>query len=363
MKTLRLFSMTALVLLMAACNEIHQLEEQGPMHFKATIAAPNSSPATRTTATADGDNYNVAWAVNDEIALVYENKDGKPVCDKATVTAVDGSGNATISAVLNYSVNDNTPVTLVYPYAIVASVNSKYYGKTYSPDTGRFENQKGTIADGFTDGLDWREGNGYFSVTGSGVTLSSSVSMYSEVAIWKLNLTTDGSTPINANEVQISGNLLLYGMYNAYKVLCEAPLLNGVSSLYLFVPICLLNQMYIEDPAATLIIDGTGSGANVFYYNSYNTQLSLTASKIYESTVTLNPLLRLNITDSYIFYCSGETWAQAIAKHLNRNAIWQIQDGKVRNNNKMKYLKNAVGSAYISSTSVINPSAEYTLGD
>ena len=130
MKTFKLFSMAALALVMAACssddNEIQQPEEQGKMHFTATLAAPNNGPTTRTVATADGDNYNVAWKVGDVIALIYTDSESDRQKDEATVTAVDGSGNATIECDLSETVNDGADVTLVYPYDVVgdAAVNA-----------------------------------------------------------------------------------------------------------------------------------------------------------------------------------------------------------------------------------------------
>ena len=368
MKTFKLFSMAALALVLTACSnnddEILQPAEQGKMHFTATLAAPNSGATTRTTATADGDNYNVAWAVDDEIALVYEDKNGIRVWDKATVTAVDDvTGAATITAVLNYSVNDNTPVTLVYPYNIVYTANpDALSGKDYEPETGRFRGQGlSSISSGFTQdyALDWRDGSGTFSVDGPNVTLSGNVTMNPNVAIWKINLTTDGTTPLEVVQVSLNvGNVsgIISGFYS------------GSSTVYFFVPPYMINQIYtIYGPGQLFSITALQYGQ--YYTYSYNSQVSLTAGKIYESTLTLTALQQGWIQDSsydgaYIYYISGESWADAIANHPGDNGgDWVIQDGKVFCYYMGKYLKDAAGNAYIDPTTAIDPNATYSWVD
>jgi len=180
MKTLKLFSMAALALVMAACssedNEIQQPAEQGKMNFTATIAAPNSGATTRTTVTKDGDNYNVAWAVNDQIALVYEDTNGDRHNDLATVTEVN-SGTATISATLSGPVDVSTAVTLVYPYDIVKNTDDDdITGKNYMVDD-RYYSQNVTSIEDALPTLDWREGSAYFAVGKSEIGLNRSVTM------------------------------------------------------------------------------------------------------------------------------------------------------------------------------------------
>ena len=64
----------------------------------------------------NGDNkITVTWAENEHIAILYD-KDGAQVAD-ATITAVDGSGAATITFTVEAGTPDNTACTLVYPYS------------------------------------------------------------------------------------------------------------------------------------------------------------------------------------------------------------------------------------------------------
>ena len=358
MKTLKIFSMAALALVMAACssedNEIQQPAEQGKMHFTATIAAPNSGATIRTTVNKDGDNYNVAWAVDDEIALVYEDDDAYRQVDKAVVTAVDPvTGAATISATLNHSVNDGERVDLVYPYSIVSSPYSKY-NKKYTPYQDFFINQDfATLADGIS-GYDWRDGDGVFSVNGSNVTLKGNVELESNVAIWKLTLQNDATDPLSADVLGIYATLPM-------TPVCSRKYDSPTSSVNIIVPLPILNSSpQIFGPTIEFIASVSGND----YSYTHKNEVTLTGSKIYESTLTLKPLSYGLIDDEGIYYFAGESFTQAIANHPSKNtAYWYIYGGRVMNLNKIKYLKNSDGSDYISPDAVINPSATYTWGD
>lgn len=364
MKTLKLFSMAALALVMAACssedNEIQQPAELGKMHFTATIAAPNSDATNRTTATADGDNFNVAWKEGDDIALIYEVSSTRYL-DKATVTAVDASGNATISGTLSTSVTSGTAVNLVYPYDVVQSADEDTYetGKAYRPDMTYFNGQTGAAPTDATNGLpkyDWRDGSGTFSVSGTSVTLSSNVTMGFNVAIWKITLQDDAATP----NPLVADRMFIERGGPVAAVTPETP----ASVYYVYVPVPQLNVLNSAFPANPLVITGSSMGNDYSYVHSG--ALTLTAGKIYESTVTLKQVLMGWIHDSdddgcYIHYIDGETWAQAIANHNNWD--FEIRDGKVYSPAQMKYLKNAAGDAYIDPTTAIAPDVTYSWGD
>ena len=101
MKTTKLFFMAALALMTAACsNDDNDLTTQQPQKAEGiTITAqlaPKTSGAT-TRAVSDGTDKIVAeWAVNEHIAILYT-KDATKYAADATITAVDGSGTATIT--------------------------------------------------------------------------------------------------------------------------------------------------------------------------------------------------------------------------------------------------------------------------
>jgi len=357
MKTLRLFSMAALALVMVACNEIQQPEEQGKMHFSATLAVPNNGATTRTTATADGDNYNVAWKVGDRIALVYEDSDADRQKDEAEVTAVDPvTGAAIIECDLNHSVNDGAAVTLVYPSNLVSeATEDAAMSKSYTIDSFYFTSQEGaapTEENGIPK-YDWRDGDGTFSVTGSGVTLSGNVTMNPNVAIWKLTLKDVATDPFVADMMSIRRGGPVAAVVS-----------DPASVYYVYVPVPQLDFLNSAFPDNPLVITGNAGGYEYSYVHSG--AVTLTAGKIYESTVTLKQVLWGWIHDSgdngcYIFYIEDETWAQAIANHNNWE--WEIRDGKLYSPGQMKYLKNAAGTAYIDPATAVDPDVTYSWGE
>ena len=356
MKTLKLFSMAALALTFVACsnddNEIQQPAQQGPITFTATLAAPNSGATNRTTATADGSNYNVAWKVGDKIALIYEVSSTRYL-DEATVTAVDGSGNATISGTLSVSVAGGEAVTLVYPYDVVKSADEDLdTGKAYEPNPAYFNSQTGaapTDANGLPK-FDWRDGSGTFSVSGTSVTLSSNVTMGFNTAIWKLNLTSDGTTPLVSHTVSL----------NCPIPVSMAAFPDDVSEFYLYVPIPLYNFIKsIGTPPLEIEAESGGK-----FYSYTHDAVTLTAGKIYESTVTLAFLNEFEVSGGgqqfTIFYNDGETWAQAIDNHPFKNAGWMISGGCVLFTTGYEiYLLQDNHSTNISPTATIDKTVTY----
>jgi len=351
MKTFKIFSMAALALLMAACSEFQQPAE-GPMHFKATIAAPNSDVLTRTTVTpGTGEHegiYFVGWnTTTDKIALIYTDKNSVLQKDVATVTDVDGDGNATISATLSGPVDVSTAVTLVYPYDIVYETFDDPYptGKNYLIDD-RYSDQNVTSIEDALPTLDWREGSAYFAVGKSEIGLNSSVTMNPQVAIWKLNLTVGGSPFTAASLEGPAGSASVSG-----------------SSFILFVPIPYFNLAQGLGPIEFSANDGYITD----YVYSPTGPVTLTGGKIYESTLALTELLCSTLTvgssNEYIYHTNGETWKDAIERHRIKNSAWIIDEGRVKCSWDSKYLKTEDGSTFIDPTTAVDPSATYSWGD
>ncbi len=115
----KVFGIAALLLALAACNkvetEITPVEQ--PSDSKGiTITATLAPKTADTKAVADGgDKITVTWAENEHIAILYTVGSTKKVAD-AEITAVDGSGAATITFTVDGGTPDNTDCTLVYPY-------------------------------------------------------------------------------------------------------------------------------------------------------------------------------------------------------------------------------------------------------
>jgi len=108
MKTTKLFLMAALALTFAACsnddNDAAQPAKGEGITITAKLAPKSDGAATRAVAECTN-KITVTWAVNEQIAILYEVNNEKKVA-AATITAVDNTiGAATIS----FSVADGTP--------------------------------------------------------------------------------------------------------------------------------------------------------------------------------------------------------------------------------------------------------------
>lgn len=269
-KTFKLFSMAALALVMAACSNDGELDlqpaQQDKIPFIATIPAPNSNATTRTTYTESGDQINVTWKVGDKIALVHNT-----IKDVATVTAVDGSGNATITATITGSPNDGDDIVLVYPEDYVQGVTGV---TNYTPAAhlaAQLYNQEGTL-DYIQKYLDLREGAGKLAVGGAGASLKPSVKMDSKLAIWKLTLCENGINVDGINTVEV-----WVGEVCEVDALTETSFSGGVVYLGLIPSWMGTGDLTIKaylDNSATCTYTKVGG-------------VSFTAGKYYQSTVNM----------------------------------------------------------------------------
>lgn len=295
MKAIKLFSMAALAIMMAACsNDLNEITEQPQqpqqaegIPFKAILPAPGSDAATRTTYGTFGgaSGLPVSWRAKDgtydgdQIALLHNG-----VKDVATVTAVDASGNATIEAIITGSPADNDDVVLVYP---AASVNSTGSGTGFTPDAtyaARQLAQDGTL-EYIANYLDGREGSGKLSVNSEGASLKSNVSMASKIAIWQFWLKKNPSGDLPAKKVTMK----LGG-----QAIAQAIPAGGTNQFYMCVVPKSLQTLYAAAATASLptpvfcieATDGTDS-----YYYEVSTQLNLAVNTFYQSTgIKMNAL-------------------------------------------------------------------------
>jgi len=116
---LKLFFMAALALMTAACsNDDNDLTTPQPQKAEGITITAQLAPKTggaTTRAVEDKTTYIEAkWAEHEHIAILYTVGSTKKVAD-AEITAVDGSGTATITFTVDGGTPDNTACTLVYP--------------------------------------------------------------------------------------------------------------------------------------------------------------------------------------------------------------------------------------------------------
>ena len=246
--------------------------------FSATISAAGAGSRTRALSGPDAsDVITATWAVNEQVAMVYKVGSETKVTP-ATVSAVsDGTdgkaaGTATITATLDGGVTTGTPVTLVYPYSAVETSGDNI-GQVKSDV---FAHQDGTIA-GISANCDLRQATGTITLATSPASLSSNVSMDSQIAIWKLSLKDKAtSTALDATKLDI---------YFGGKTASATPASTPTSTLYMAVP---------AGATGLTIIASNASGS--YIYNKAS--VTLAASTYYQSEVTLAKQTTRSITTS-----------------------------------------------------------------
>ena len=301
MKTFKLFSMAAVVLMMAACSSEDIMTQQEPakqgglVHFTATLAAPTDgvmrTAYTEVTSGTDAGTIKVAWEVGDKILVMNKvdpNKRGT-----VTVKTVNSDGSATIEGVSSDFGNNGENVALAYPGELDIW---KDKGIT----------QDGTLSY-IADNMDVRVGFGTLKVDGEEVTLESDVNMQSGIAIWKLTLQNNDATPAALSASQVS-----------IKVGDEieastTTLTTATSTVYL----------------ALQPFDGKDITINAITADGYHTYsktgVTLEAGKYYQSTVQLAQTHEINIADLCNDYTAQN--GDILSGKLNNNVSISIADG------------------------------------
>ena len=277
MRKLRLFSIAALTLAMAACSsEENTLETQSPaapgkLHFTATIATPDNGAGTRTEYSEQADGtINVAWKQDDEIAIVNDVNPGTNYkMTVGTVNTIDGS--ATISG--DITGNDGAAVTAYYPYSAQ---------EDWTTFTGKFQSQDGTLKY-IQDNLDYRIGYGTLSVSGTQATLKEALSMNSKIAILKLTLQDNAATPnaLKATKVAVK---------NGDEVIAATATL-GTATSTVYLGVLLTSNI----TGANITIEAT-VGSDTYTFTKEG--VSLTAGQYYQSTVKMTKPVDLSMVDN-----------------------------------------------------------------
>lgn len=283
MKAIKYLGFAAAAILMAACSsdndEPRQPERPATIPFTATIAAPDG--ATRTSYTMgknaqDKDIVNVAWKVDDKIALIHGGH-----LDRLTVQTVNGDGSATVSGTINAPSGDSEDAKLVYPYSSV--VEGACTGMDFDYDYSVWNNlykQDGVLADIATNGLDIREGDGTIVIDGGQGKFGSSVAMTSKMILWKFTLkNSDGSALLDATQLKIE---VTHDGYTS--ILAKAVKGDASSEFYVAVPEETVTLL--SNASSTLKITALGSDGNYSY--TKNKAMTLSTGKYYESTINMS---------------------------------------------------------------------------
>ncbi len=294
MKTFRILSIAAVAIILAACGSDDSIEasEQGSgtakVPFTATIGTGSETAATRTVYTESGKNISVAWKVGDKVALIHNGKK-----DEAEVTEIDAEGNATIKGSVDATGTDGEAVTVIYPAAAVEVSKGAEYALNTDYINTKGLKQDGTLAY-IAENLDFRLASGTLAITSGAATLSSSLKLASQIAVWKLSFTAGCCTPFAATSVSIS-----IPMGTSQLQVAGASSTTGKSEYYICVVPTLMQT-------ASSIFIKTSDGTNdVTLSKSVS---GITAGKFFQSDIML-PLAPEGLQEVDLGLPSGTKWA------------------------------------------------------
>ena len=211
MKKQYIFSIAALALLTAACSSDEMAltpnDQSAPIEQKIPFTAVISGDAASTrvlTEAEDGKTITAKWEKGEEVALIHGSK--VDILKVDTVNATTGA--ATITGDITSPANDES-VFVVYVghdnMAAFQEMLTAVTGDIAEDDISEAMNSTLTAQDGtlkgISDKFDFRLATAKFAVKDSKATFASEVQMPASYAIWKLSLTTDGTTALKANQL------------------------------------------------------------------------------------------------------------------------------------------------------------------
>ena len=273
MKTTKLFFMAALALMTAACsNDDNDLTTQQPQKAEGITITAQLAPKTNgatTRAVSDGTDKIVAeWAVNEHIAILYT-KDATKYAADATITAVDGSGAATITFTVEAGTPNDTPCTLVYP---LSAAKDDHTGVKDAATL--LAAQNGTL----NANLDVRVGAGTIQTTTPSLEVTTQPK--AQFAIFKFTVkNSDASAPIDVKPLTVT-----IGDHN-----------------YVITPASATSELFAALPA----VDDKAVSFSATGYTFTKTNVTFEAGKYYQSTLkmsaaTTKDISTIALEDTYV---------------------------------------------------------------
>lgn len=258
----KVFGFIALALSLIACNkediDLQPTKQPADKANGITITATLASKKAGTKSVVDGgNNITVTWAENEHMAILYTKDETKYVAD-ATITAVDGTGAATIEFTVESGTPDNTPCQIVYPLSAAKDDHSGV--KTAAT---LLSAQDGTL----NANLDVRVGEGKIRISTPGLDVTTQP--VAQFAIFKFMVkNADASATIDVKPLTVT-----IGSQN-----------------YVITPASATSELYAALPAVsdkTVSFSATGSDSKT--YTCSKGGISFAAGNYYRSTLKMTP--------------------------------------------------------------------------
>ena len=245
-----------MLLALSACNKVETEIQPVPGEEGITITATLAPKGANTKAVADGgDKITVTWAENEHIAVLYEVNSTKYVAD-ATITAVDGSGTATITFTVEAGTPNNTDCTLVYPLSAAKDDHSGV-----KDAATLLAAQDGTLS----ANLDVRVGAGTIQTTTPGLTVTTQPA--AQFAIFKFTVkNSDASATIDVKPLTIT---------------------IGAQD-YVITPASATSELFVALPAISgEAVSFTATGSDSKTYTASKASVTFSAGKYYQSIIKM----------------------------------------------------------------------------
>ena len=299
-----IFSLAALAVMTAACSSediIQQPASQSgqALPFHATISAYAGTRGL--TEATDGLSITAKWVAGEKIALVH----GATV-DVMEVKTVDNDGNATIDGTVT-SFNNGETVYLVYVGSNATSMSKFKTGLSGATTTITEDmikenfiitGQKGTL-ESISEDFDYRLNSSPLTLTVTNInakdyaTFAAPPTLSSQFAIWKLKLTTDGTTAIAATKLGVKDA-------DIDEFITEVQPSAAASEFYVMLPGPVSPATAVN--YAFEATDGTNN------YTVTYSGVSLENAKFYRSTLTMAKILQAPGGTSDYTNGGSQTW-------------------------------------------------------
>ncbi len=342
----------------AACsNEENAIEQPvspaGEQVYTFTIKATNSDASTRALKLETSGALTAYWTNGDELKVYNVTKNAALT---GTLTASNASGaTATFSGSLTGTIEKNDVLTLSYHQPAGFS--------DYAAQTG-------TLAS--AAGRDYATANvTVASVTSGNITTTADASFTTQTAVLKLTMKDGASNKINATSLTLSATMTVPVLGEKTEEIATFDLSgdpyseedNGPGVLYFALPSASIVAEYLAGRLGNASFATTIAGqlptTTLTYNATYNSD-TYVATKVgytflggtyYAGELTMTKqdvqeeLLSITVTDQtggYIgdhtfYYLQGETWADALQNHSEKNAGWECSGNVRYNGNEILY--------------------------
>lgn len=262
MKTMKNYIWMAAATMMAATlgacsnDDLTAIEtpiQKGNVVTLTATLSPKDGATTRALSDPGDGTLTSAWAVGEELEVMYEDTHGGTPSARGKITAVDGSGKATVT------------VDLVDPQTGTAYFHYPYNRTTGLKDTKI--DQIGALND-LGANFDEFEGNGTITVTDDVPSLPDDVTLTRNVCVWKLKF-TDGGLDITSDIISLSIN-------DGTREYLITP--SSLAAIYVAMFGCTGATITIKAATATGVYSASKAGITLQAGKSYHSTVALAAA-------------------------------------------------------------------------------------